>query len=105
MRKLSLILLFSLILGSLSFSADEPPIFNRCKACHGPTAQKVAPGQKTRPIAGLPKEKLLEDLRGYRAGTADNGGNKAIMYAQMRNVSDEDIELLAEYISKLPPAK
>ena len=100
MKKLSLLALISI--ASFAFAAEAPTAFNKCKACHGPTAQKVAPGQKTGPIAGMPKDKLLKELKGYKAGTADNGGNKAIMYAQMKNVSDEDIEKLAEYISSLP---
>ena len=103
MKKLTLLVLFGA--ASLCLGAEAPTVFNKCKMCHGPDGQKVAPGQKTGPIAGLPKEKLLEDLRGYKAGTADNGGNKAIMYAQMKNVSDADIEALAEYISSLPPKK
>lgn len=103
MKKLAL---FALVgVASLCFSADAPAAFNKCKICHGPDALKVAPGQKTGAIAGLPKAKLLEDLKGYKAGVADNGGNKAIMYAQMKNVSDADIEALAEYISSLPAKK
>ncbi|MCE3037361.1 c-type cytochrome [Helicobacter sp. faydin-H20] len=81
--------------------AEAPAVFTKCKMCHGPTGQKMAPGAK-HIIAGQSKEKLLADLKGYKAGTADNGGNKNIMYAQMKNISDEDIEALAEYISSLP---
>ncbi|WP_104698025.1 MULTISPECIES: c-type cytochrome [unclassified Helicobacter] len=98
MKKLVLLMAFGI--ASLCL-ADAPAVFKKCQACHGPTGQKLAPGSKAT-IAGLSKEKLLEDLKGYKAGTADNGGNKKIMYAQMKNVSDEDIEALAEYISQLP---
>lgn len=86
--------------------AAAPAAFNKCVACHGANGQKVAPGAKGGvTIAGMPKDKLIEQLKGYKAGTADNGGAKALMYAQMKNVSDADIEVLADYISKLPAKK
>ncbi len=50
----------------------------------------------------MAKDDLLKKLKGYKAKTEDNGGAKAIMYGQMANVSDADIEALADYISKLP---
>lgn len=101
-------LLILTLLGAMSvaMAADAPAAFKKCMACHGVNGQKVAPGAKGGiTIAGLPKDKLLKDLKGYKAGTADNGGAKAIMYSQMKNVSDADIETLAEYISKLPAKK
>ncbi|RDU72011.1 cytochrome C [Helicobacter anseris] len=98
MKKFALLALLGA--ASLCF-AEAPAAFKKCQMCHGPTGQKLAPGSKTI-IAGLPKDKLLADLKGYKAGTTDNGGNKNIMYAQMKNVSDADIEALAEYISTLP---
>lgn len=97
-----------LVLAGLSFvmATDMPSAYRKCVACHGANGQKVAPGAKAgATIAGLPKAKLLADLKGYKAGTADNGGAKAIMYGQMKNVSEADIEILAEFISKLPPKK
>lgn len=95
------------ILGLLGLAsvalADAPAVFKKCIACHGPDAQKIAPGSKgDKTIAGMPKDYLLTQLKGYKAKTADNGGQKAIMYGQMANVSDEDIEALADYVSKLP---
>ena len=97
-------LLILALLGFASFAfADAPAVFKKCIACHGPDAKKVAPGSKGGvTIAGMAKDELLKQLKGYKAKTADNGGAKAIMYGQMANVSDEDIELLADYISKLP---
>ncbi|CBG40490.1 c-type cytochrome [Helicobacter mustelae] len=95
------IALFALASSLSLLLAEAPAIYKKCQICHGATGQKMAPGAK-HTIAGQPKEKLLADLKGYKAGTADNGGNKAIMYRQMKNVSDADIEALAEYISKLP---
>ncbi|PAF41835.1 c-type cytochrome [Helicobacter sp. 11S03491-1] len=104
MKKIFMISLFGAI--SLVMAAQSPAAFKKCVACHGANGQKIAPGAKGGvTIAGLPKNKLLTDLKGYKAGTADNGGAKAIMYGQMKNVSDQDIEALADYISKLPAKK
>ena len=97
-------LLFLTILGLFSFTyADQPAVFKKCIACHGPDAKKVAPGSKGGvTIAGMQKADLLKKLKGKKEKTEDNGGAKAIMYGQMATVSDEDIEALADYISKLP---
>ncbi len=82
---------------------NVPVAFARCIPCHGESGQKVAPGAKGgATIAGLNKQKLIADLRGYRAKRADNGGAKFIMYSQAENLSDADIEALASYISSLP---
>ena len=97
-------LLFLTLLSFASFAfAEAPAVFKKCIACHGADAKKVAPGSKGGvTIAGMAKDELVKELKGYRAKTADNGGAKAIMYGQAANLSDADIEALAEYISKLP---
>ena len=97
-------LLFLTLLSFVSFAfAEAPAVFKKCIACHGPDAKKVAPGSKGGvTIAGMAKDELIKELKGYRAKTADNGGAKAIMYGQAANLSDDDIEALADYISKLP---
>lgn len=97
-------LLFLTLLSFASFAfAEAPAVFKKCIACHGPDAKKIAPGSKGNvTIAGMAKDKLITELKGYRAKTADNGGAKAIMYGQAANLSDADIEALADYISKLP---
>ncbi|AWK61318.1 cytochrome c553 [Helicobacter cinaedi PAGU611] len=97
-------LLFLTLLSFASFAfAEAPAVFKKCIACHGADAKKVAPGSKGGvTIAGMAKDELVKELKGYRAKTADNGGAKAIMYGQAANLSDADIEALADYISKLP---
>ncbi|WP_110581835.1 c-type cytochrome [Helicobacter cinaedi] len=97
-------LLFLTLLSFASFAfAEAPTVFKKCIACHGADAKKVAPGSKGGvTIAGMAKDELVKELKGYRAKTADNGGAKAIMYGQAANLSDADIEALADYISKLP---
>ncbi|MDE5592056.1 MAG: c-type cytochrome [Helicobacter sp.] len=98
--------LFSLVFASgCLLAADGAAIFKKCIACHGVNGDKVAPGSKGgKTIGGMDKARLIEQLRGYAAGTADNGGAKAIMYSNMKawKLTDEDIEAVADYISKLP---
>ena len=50
-------------------------------------------------IADLSKKILIDDMKGYRAKTLSRGGTAAIMYLQANGLSDEDIEILADYIS------
>lgn len=91
---------------TLALADPAPKIFAKCIACHGQDGQAIAPGAKGgTSIAGLSKQKLIADLKGYRAQFTDNGGAKSIMYLQARDLSDSDIQELAEYISKLPKAQ
>lgn len=88
---------------SMEIPQSAPKVFAKCVACHGVDGQKIAPGTRgeTR-IAGLREEKIIADLKGYRAQFTDNGGAKSIMYIQAQNLSDEQILALARYISSLP---
>lgn len=90
-------------LESIEISQSAPRIFAKCAACHGVDGQTIAPGTRgeTR-IAGLREEKIIADLKGYRARFTDNGGAKSIMYIQAQNLSDKEILDLARYISSLP---
>ena len=91
---------------ALAQTPAMPKIFAKCIACHGQDGQAIAPGPGgNTSIAGLSKQKLIANLRGYRAQFTDNGGAKSIMYLQARDLSDSDIQELAEYISKLPKAQ
>nr|WP_245892491.1 c-type cytochrome [Helicobacter valdiviensis] len=86
-------------------AADGAAIFKKCIACHGANGERVAPGSVGGiTIGGMAKDEIITQLKGYAAGTADNGGAKAIMYANMKNwkLTDADIEAVADYISKLP---
>lgn len=98
--------LLSLVLATGYLMAVEgADLYKKCIACHGVNGEKVAPGAKAGvTIGGMNKARLIEQLHGYAAGTADNGGAKQIMYANMKSwkFSDADIEAVADYISKLP---
>lgn len=77
-------------------------LYKKCIACHGEKGDKIPPGSATNiVIANLDKKTLISDLKGYRAKTLSKGGTAAIMYLQANGLSDEDIETLSDYITKL----
>lgn len=78
-------------------------LYYKCVACHGLTGNKVAPGSVGNVLINkLSKEDIVSSLKQYRARTLSRGGSYAIMYLQTSKLSDEDIEILGEYISNFP---
>ena len=70
---------------------------NNCLQCHSPTLS----GQQHIPrLAGQNKDYLLEQLKGFKAGTrADFDGT---MTSAAQALALQDLELLADYLSALP---
>ncbi|AAP76953.1 c-type cytochrome [Helicobacter hepaticus] len=78
---------------------DAQVLYGKCAACHGKDGKSVAPGSVGNVlIASLNKAQVRESLKGFREQTLSKGGNSIIMYMQTKNLSDEDIEALANYI-------
>ena len=88
---------------AITTTAKTPQdLYKKCIACHGEKGDKIPPGSATNiVIANLDKKTLISDLKGYRAKTLSKGGTAAIMYLQANGLSDEDIETLSDYITKL----
>ncbi|MRI83938.1 MAG: cytochrome C [Nitratiruptor sp.] len=99
MKKLALLTLSALVASTL-MAADGAALYKKCAGCHGAKGEKKALG-KSAPIAGWDKAKLVEALKGYKAGTRNVYGMGMLMKGQVASLSDADIEALAEYISKL----
>ncbi len=74
-------------------------IFQTCVSCHGINAQKAALN-KSQIIQGWEAQKTSDALYGYKAGTY-GGAMKGVMLGQVSKLSDEDIKMVSEYISKL----
>jgi len=81
-------------------AADGAALYKKCASCHGANAEKKALG-KSEVIKGWPKEKIVEALKGYKAGKRNVHGMGMMMKGQVAALSDTDIEALADYISKL----
>jgi len=78
---------------------DAAKLFNGCAACHGKDGSKSALN-KSKVIKGWEKSKTVEALKGYQNGTY-GGAMKGIMKGQAGKLNDDEINALAEYISKL----
>ncbi len=78
--------------------ADAAAKYAACGGCHGQKGEMKALG--TGPvIAGQSKEDIVKKLKGYKDGSY-GGAQKAVMLGQVASLSDEDIEALADMISK-----
>ncbi|MEY3002029.1 MAG: hypothetical protein RLZZ428_404 [Pseudomonadota bacterium] len=76
-----------------------PTVFDKCKGCHGANGQQAAMG-KSAIIAGQDKETLIASMKAYQAGTRNEVGFGGLMKGQLASVTDEDINAIAEYLSK-----
>jgi len=74
-------------------------VFIKCSACHGKNAEKSALG-KSKIIKGWGASKIAAAINGYKDGTY-GGVMKGVMKGQASSLSDDDIKLVSEYISKL----
>ncbi len=80
-------------------AADATTLFATCASCHGQKAEKAALG-KSQVIAGWDKQRIIDALHGYKAGTY-GGVMKNIMTGQVSNKSNAEIDALADLISKM----
>ncbi len=72
---------------------------NKCASCHGLNAEKSALNTSAN-ISQWDSDKIQNALHGYKNGTY-GGKMKAIMEAQIKPLSDEEIKQLSNYITLL----
>jgi cytochrome c553 len=77
-------------------AAERPAEVTQCEVCHGQQGHAAQPGWP--PLAGQSKAALQSKLRSYR----EQWVNDSVMSRGSHDFSDEQIEALAEYYSKLP---
>ena len=80
-------------------SVDAKTLFIKCAGCHGQKGEKKALAQ-SQIIQGWDKQKVSDAIHGYKNGTY-GGSMKALMSSQVSNLSETEIDAIAEYISKL----
>ena len=68
-----------------------------CAGCHGQNFEKKAMNV-SKIVKDLSKDEIVTALKGYKAGTF-GGAMKGVMAGQVKNLSDEDIEAIAEQIT------
>jgi len=88
----SLVVVAAAISAGLCAAAEGQELYARCQGCHGPDASKL--------IKSKAEADLMKALNGYKA--KDYGGEKKVMMEnQVKNLSEDDIKVLAKYMSKL----
>lgn len=75
-------------------------LYSKCAPCHGDNGDGT---DAYPPLNTLTKERLIEMLTGYQQGSYGSGNNKKIMQVQAQGMSREDMEKLAEFVTKLKP--
>lgn len=89
--------LCALGLASMLF-AEVPAVYKKCVTCHGADGKKVGVAPKA--ITGLSKQEALDFLNGYKNKTIKTPKANT-MYIQVKNLSDADMNALADYIATL----
>ena len=91
-------LLTNAFISMSAYSSDKTPAKAViCQACHGPAGAKPIMDSYPK-LNGQNKTYLIMILKSYRSGER-SGGQSAVMNAQAKMLTDEDIETLADYYS------
>ena len=82
------------------FAAEGEAIYKKCAACHGEKADaKYA--NKVPALTSISKEDRIKALQGYKDGSNNNFGMGKVMHLHAKNLSDEDMTAVSEYIDSL----
>lgn len=91
------VIVFLAILGLSSVVMADP--YAKCVSCHGATGQTAAMNGKSKVISDMTKQEIIDSIKGYQAGTYGRA-MKNLMKAQVKSLSDADIEAIATKIGK-----
>ena len=92
-----LLLLQALLFSTLLY-ADGATAYKKCSSCHGANGEKAALG-KSKIIKDMTKDDFIASMKGYQDGTY-GGAQKALMVAQVKDMSEETIKEIADLIIK-----
>lgn len=81
-------------------AADGAAIYKKCAACHGEKAD-VKYANKVPALASISKEDRIKALQGYKEGSNNAFGMGKVMQLHAKNLSDEDMAAVSEYIDSL----
>ena len=82
------------------FAADGAQIYKKCSACHGKKAE-LKYANKVPALTSISKEDRIKALQGYKDGSNNNFGMGKVMQLHAKNLSDEDMATVSEYIDSL----
>ena len=88
-----------IVLAETTVTTSGADLFKACASCHGLNGEKKALN-KSKVIQGWSKVQVSTALNGYKDGSY-GGAMKGLMKAQVTKLSDEDVGILAKYISEL----
>lgn len=77
--------------------AGGKSLYLKCAGCHGQNGEMKALG-KSQIIKGWDKQQVLDSLVGYKEGTY-GAAMKGVMIAQVSSLTNEELEVLSEYIA------
>ena len=90
------VIVFLAVLGLSSVAMADA--YKKCAGCHGADGSKVALG-KSKVIANMTKQEIVDSLKGYQAGTY-GGPMKGLMVGQVKGLSAADIDAIAAKVGK-----
>ena len=94
-----LLALLALALTALPVHAqDARRLAATCAACHGADGRTLGMGP---PLAGMPRDALVDALRGFRAGTRPG----TVMPELARGYTDAEIDALAGWFAQARPPR
>ncbi len=88
------------VLFSISLAASPADLYKKCAGCHGEDGKHKA-FDRSDIIAGKSKDELLKKLISFQNISSEATGTSKVMNKQLKNLSKEELEELADYISKL----
>lgn len=88
------VLLAMLPLGAASQESAARSLAATCAACHGTQGRSVS--TEVLPLAGLPKEHIVSQMRAFRDGTRP----ATVMHQLAKGYTDAQIDLIAGYFAK-----
>ncbi len=100
-------MLTAFAVGSVASAASGKRLFMTCSACHGKDGK--TPLMPAYPkIAGQNKAYVLQQIKDIMSGARANGQSVAMKGVLVTptgesRFSDEDLDVLADYVSKLAP--
>jgi cytochrome c len=101
--KTAIVLALMTVFAGQAMAADGAKLYaeKTCNACHGPNGNKpILPDYPK--IAGQSAKYAERQMLDIKSGARKNG-NSAAMAGVMHLVSEEEIKVLADYISKMKP--
>jgi len=81
-------------------SLSGAELYSKCAPCHGSNGDGT---EAYPPLNTLSQSRLVEMLIGYQQGSYGSGNNKKIMQVQVQGISREDMQKVADFVTKLKP--